>query len=190
MSRRSRLYGLGRLCGIFLAALMAALITFYHYGLRLALSDSATSAGVYQFAPLHGTPAHGELVGACLPASIADIALDRGYATVSLWSACPNGAPPVGKLVLGLPGDTIVVEPGFVTINGRRFANSATGARDSQGRTLTHVPWGIRHVNKGEVWLFGFNDARSWDSRYYGPLPLTALRWKATPVLTLGASPR
>ena len=44
------------------------------------------------------------------------------------------------KLALGLPGDTLEVEPDGVTINGRRFANSASAERDSQGRPLDHVP--------------------------------------------------
>jgi len=86
------------------------------------------------------------------------------------------------------PDACVEVEPDGVTINGWRFANSATVACDSQGRPLSHVPWGVRHVNAGEVWLFGFKDAHSWDSRYYGPLPLGAVRWVVTPVLTLGAS--
>jgi len=75
-----------------------------------------------------------------------------------------------------------------VTINGRRFANSASVERDSRGRPLSHVPWGVHHVNADEVWLFGFKDAHSWDSRYYGPRPLGAVQWEVTPVLTLGAS--
>ena len=85
-----------------------------------------------------------------------------------------------------------VCEPGRNTwmpaFRRYHFARNDTAARDSRGRPLGHVPWGVRHVNAGEVWLFGFKDAHSWDSRYYGPLPLGAVRWLVTPVLTLGAS--
>jgi conjugative transfer signal peptidase TraF len=170
-----------------LALLTAAVTVFVHYDLRLALSDSAVPAGLYHFAPLEGALVRGQLIGACLPAALSAIALDRGYVHASLSSECAAGAPPVGKLALGLPGDLLDVEPGAVTINDRRFANSATATRDSEGRPLVHVPWGIHRVNAGEVWLFGFNNARSWDSRYYGPLPLAAVRWAVIPVLTLGA---
>lgn len=178
--------------GIFAASLLAmltaAVTVFARYDLRLALSDSAVPVGVYRFTSLHSPPIRGQLVGACLPLTLSVVALDRGYVHASSHSECPAGAPPVGKLALGLPGDTLEVEPDGVTINGRRFANSASAERDSQGRPLDHVPWGVRHVNAGEVWLFGFNDAHSWDSRYYGPLPLGAVRWVVMPVLTLGAS--
>lgn len=170
-----------------LALLTAAVTVFPRYDLRLALSDSAVPAGVYRFAPLEGAPVRGQLIGACLPAALSAIALDRGYIQSSPYSECALGAPPVGKLALGLPGDLLDVEPGAVTINGRRFANSATATCDSLGRPLVHVRWGLHHVNAGEVWLFGFNDPRSWDARYYGPLPLAAIRWAAVPVLTVGA---
>jgi type IV secretory pathway protease TraF len=33
-------------------------------------------------------------------------------------------------------------------------------------------------------WLFGFNDAHSWDARYFGPVPLANLRGVLTPVVT------
>jgi hypothetical protein len=52
-----------------------------------------------------------------------------------------GGGAAVGKLALGLPADTLEVEPDGVTINGRRFVKSATAGRDSRGRPLSHVPW-------------------------------------------------
>ena len=186
MSARCR--RLGIFAASLLAMLTAAVTVFAHCDLRLALSDSAVPVGVYRFTPLHSPPIRGQLVGACLPPALSAVALDRGYVHASSHSECTAGAPPVGKLALGLPGDTLEVERDGVTINGRCFVNSATAARDSQGRPLSHVPWGVRHVNGGEVWLFGFKDAHSWDSRYYGPLPLGAVRWVVTPVLTLGMS--
>lgn len=172
---------------VFTAALAAAVTAFAGLSLRLALSDSSTPAGIYRLRPLAGAPARGELVGACLPQAIAEMALRRGYIEASPWSACPAHAAPVGKLALGLPGDTVEVEPGFVAINGRRYAASATAARDSGGRALAHVAWGVHRVRPGEVWLFGFHNARSWDARYFGPVPLAAVKWAAAPVLTLGA---
>ena len=70
------------------------------------------------------------------------------------------------------------------TVNGS--PNSATVARDSTGRALRHVAWGKRQVGTDEVWLFGFNNRRSWDSRYFGPVPSGALRGAVQPVLTWG----
>jgi type IV secretory pathway protease TraF len=42
----------------------------------------------------------------------------------------------------------------------------------------------VRRVGAGEVWLFGFNDARSWDARYFGPVPAAGVRGVLRPVVT------
>ena len=52
----------------------------------------------------------------------------------------------------------VELEPGWVAVNGVKFPNSQTAARDSAGRPLTHVLSGARRVGAGEVWLFGFNN--------------------------------
>jgi len=56
--------------------------------------------------------------------------------------------------------------------------------RDNARRPLRHLPWGKYLVGAGQVWLFGFNDHRSWDSRYFGPIPLANVRGEIRPVVT------
>lgn len=158
----------------FLVALGSAL------GLRISLTDSAAPAGIYR-SVRGGSVKHGELVGACLPASIAQEGLTRGYLQKG---DCPGGAEPVAKIVGALPGDVLEVQPGWVSVDGQLFADSAVAARDSMGRPLPHVPWGRRQVAPGEVWLFGFNNVRSWDARYFGSVPLSEVRAALKPVLT------
>jgi conjugative transfer signal peptidase TraF len=149
------------------------------FALRITLTDSSAPAGVYR---LVGAPAgRGALVAACLPAAIARMGLGRGYLR---QGDCLAGAEPVAKVIGGLAGDTIDVEPGWVAVNGERLPNSKTAARDSSGRPLTHVLWGARQVEAGEVWLFGFNNARSWDGRYFGAVPATNVRGVLKPVVT------
>jgi type IV secretory pathway protease TraF len=55
---------------------------------------------------------------------------------------------------------------------------------DSHGRLLAHVASGAHRVGSGEVWLFGFNNARSWDARYFGPVPLANVRGALEPLVT------
>ena len=148
--------------------------------LRISLTDSAAPAGIYRI--VRGVSVkHGELVAACLPISIAQEGLARGYLQ---QGDCPSGAEPVAKIVGALPGDVLEVQPGWVSIDGQVFANSAVAAHDSMGRPLPHIPWGRRKVAPGEVWLFGFNNVRSWDARYFGPVPLSEVRAALKPVLT------
>ncbi len=149
------------------------------FGLLISVTDSAAPAGVYRITS--GGASRGELVAACLPALVAQFGLTRCYLRTG---GCPANAEPVAKIVGALPGDFVEIEPGFVAVNGRRFANSATATHDSGRRPLSHVPWGRFRVASGEVWLFGFNDRRSWDSRYFGPVPLRNVRGVLEPVLT------
>jgi conjugative transfer signal peptidase TraF len=123
----------------------------------------------------------GVLVAAYLPEAIAREGVIRGYLS---RGDCPAGAEPVAKLVGALPGDVVTVEPDSVAINGVRLTDSRSASRDSAGRMLRHVSWGVRRVKAGEVWLFGFNDPRSWDSRYFGPVPITTIRGSLKPIFT------
>ena len=165
------------------AALIALAIPFglgrlFH--LRITLTDSSAPAGIYRLVTCTAA-GRGALVAACLPQPIASDGLMRGYLR---RGDCPAGAEPVAKIVGALPGDVVAVEPGWVAVNGARFQDSRTAARDSAGKPLAHVLWGVRRVSTGEVWLFGFNDPRSWDSRYFGPIPLTSIRGALQPVVT------
>ena len=82
-------------------------------------------------------------------------------------------------MIGALPGDEVEIEPGFVAVNGVKFPNSQTAARDSAGRPLAHVLSGAYRVGAGEVWLFGFNNRRSWDARYFGSVPAANLLRRA-----------
>ncbi len=97
----------------------------------------------------------GALAAACLPAAIARTGLARGYLQ---RGDCPAAAEPVAKVIGASAGDVVDLEPGWVAVNGVKFPNSQTAARDSAGRPLAHAPSGARRVGAGEVWLFGFNN--------------------------------
>ena len=159
------------------AALLVLAGELFH--LRITLTDSSAPAGVYRL--MAGPAGRCDLVAACLPAAIARTGLARGYLGIG---DCPAGAEPVAKVIGALPGDVVEVEPGWAAVNGVRFTDSRTSARDSAGRPLAHMAWGIHRVGAAEVWLFGFNDARSWDARYFGAVPLAGVRGVLRPVLT------
>src|SRR5579875_2370684 len=148
-------------------------------GIRIATTDSAAPAGVYRI--IGREVRRGGLVAACLPLGVAKLGLARGYLQAG---DCPGDAEPVDKVIGALAGDLLDIGPDSVSVNGVRFPGSKTASRDSAGRPLAHVAWGKRRVAPGEVWLFGFNDRRSWDSRYFGPVPLAAIRGELRPVVT------
>jgi conjugative transfer signal peptidase TraF len=149
------------------------------FHLRITLTDSAAPAGIYRIAQ---SPARrGALVAVCLPAVLERQGLRRGYLQ---RGDCRAGAEPVAKVVGAVAGDLVEVEPGWVAVNGVKFANSQTAEHDSADWPLAHVLSGAYRVGTGQVWLFGFNDTRSWDARYFGPVPLSGIRGVLRPVVT------
>jgi conjugal transfer pilin signal peptidase TrbI len=114
----------------------------------------------------------------CLPGlhlAIVDLA-DRSVAhgAIVAFRAEPEQAPfppgaLIGKVVLGLPGDRVAVTPDQTTVNGvvvgfgLRLAGFAHRSPAALARTLV--------VPRGTVWVMGAT-ADSYDSRYWGPLPL------------------
>jgi conjugative transfer signal peptidase TraF len=164
-----------------LASVIAAIVAvFWTFRLRIALTDSACPPGVYRM--VNRPISRGDLVIACLPLELAQFAHARGY--LARGRGCGDGIEPVRKRIGALPGDTVQITRDFVAINGHRLENSATVSRDSRGRSLTHVTPGRYTVQPDHAWLSGTNDARSWDSRYFGPVPIGSVQADLEPLVT------
>ena len=159
-------------------------------GIALALS-SVVHLNVSPSAPLglyrrvDQPVVRGLLVVGCVPTAAARLARERGYLD---RGSCPGGAQPVLKRVGAVPGDLVDLRPDGVAVNGTRLSDSAPALTDSLGRPLHHAPWGRTVVAPDEVWLIGIETRRSWDSRYFGPVPLDQVH-AVRPVLTLGGRP-
>ena len=160
------------------------ILAFWLLGLRIAFTGSACPPGIYRATARRpgNTLARGELVLVCLPDPLSRFALARGY--LARGAGCGDGIEPVGKRIGALVGDAVEVTPNHVAVNGQWLANSANRTQDSRRRNVPHVAFGNYPVADGEVWLFGEADPRSWDSRYFGPVPASALRAELKPVIT------
>ena len=165
---------------ILCAGIAVPVLSFELLGLRIGLTDSACPPGIYRM--VNRAPSRGDLVLACLPDAIAQLGIARGY--LLRGRGCGDGIEPVGKRLSALPGDSVEVVPDYIAVNGQRLEHSATLSRDSSGRSVKHVAWGRYTVPTNQVWLFGTKDARSWDSRYFGPVPASSVRAALEPVLT------
>jgi conjugative transfer signal peptidase TraF len=92
----------------------------------------------------------------------------------------PHGVPLL-KLVLALGGQTVCRAGPAITVDGRDVG--AAQERDRSGRPLP-VWQGCRVVSDGEVFLMNPNGPASLDSRYFGPLPVSAIAGRAEPLWT------
>ncbi len=78
----------------------------------------------------------------------------------------------VGKLVAGLPGDRVTVKNGNLYINGR-FLGDVRYVASKWNKPLT--AWDTEYrLGKDEVFVYG-TEKHSYDSRYWGPYPVSAL---------------
>ncbi|WP_053958677.1 signal peptidase I [Sulfobacillus thermosulfidooxidans] len=76
------------------------------------------------------------------------------------------------KRVIGVPGDTISVENNVVYINGKRYHEPFLKYRGSMNVPPTKVP-------PGYLWVEGDNRPKSFDSRYFGLLPMKNVKGEA-----------
>jgi len=148
-------------------------------GLGVNMSGSAPR-GLYRVVP--EGPARGALVVACLPPVVAAFGRTRGYLGAG---ACADGGQPVLKRIGAVAGDVIDLTAERVTVSGVTAFTRPIEPEDSLGRSLPRMPFGPYRVADNEVWLFGLSHGRSWDSRYFGPVPLAAVRGVVRPVLTV-----
>ncbi|MHB1952327.1 MAG: S26 family signal peptidase [Sulfobacillus sp.] len=157
---------LGALAGAGLAA-----------GYRINLTPSEP-LGLWRVWPATTAPRRGDTVSFCAPVPEYPF-LDRGI--------CPRGLMPFLKEIVGVPGDRIVETDRGVTVNGMRLPHSRPH-RMAVGYLVRLPRWRGRMMLKpGVYWTYGSHDPRwSFDSRYWGPLARTRIRFLARPVWTVG----
>ena len=124
-------------------------------------------------------PRRGTLALACLPSEIAEFGLRRGYLQPG---TCPSGTAPVLKWLAAARGDRVALTASGVYVNGLRLPFSSPRPEDRSGRELEPVSLGVRAL-ESEYWLHAPR-LDSWDSRYYGPVPASAVLTTLRPLLT------
>ncbi len=164
----------GAVLGVFAVAQAA--------GLRINATPSMP-VGLWLVTATTLSPGRGEIVAVCLPDSDpAREAFHRGYTGAG---SCPGGPEPLVKPIAAIGGDVVDGSAVGIAVNGTPISNPASLSRDEAGRPLQRVPAGLYRVPSGELWLLSGHDPRSFDSRYFGAVPITGVRGIASPVWVL-----
>jgi conjugative transfer signal peptidase TraF len=161
---------------VFAAATPSLRSVAVQQGLRFN-STPSVPVGIYQ------TASNGNLVSFCVKEPYASLALKRGYRHHSNFQACPDHGEPLLKSIVAVSGDRVSLSPMGVWVNGRKLRNSAPLRLDSGGRTLPGYPFGTYVTGSGQAWVINQYNAKSFDSRYYGPILVSDIREHLTPVL-------
>src|SRR6266513_2222231 len=158
---------------VFSACLLASpfflgLIAGWIFGVRLNLTPSLPR-GFYITS--HSPSAN--LVEFCPQGTAASISISHQYRTAG---ACPDGGAPLLKPAVAFPGDQVQVMADGIRVNGELLPNSAGRFRDHLQRPLDPWPYGTYRVEPGTVWVLSSFNSYSFDSRYYGAIPSSAIR--------------
>ncbi|MBN9670207.1 S26 family signal peptidase [Roseibium aggregatum] len=113
-----------------------------------------------------------DLVAVMPPEPLAGFMVARGYIGRDV---------PILKHVIGLPGQRVCRDGAEVTVDGSYLGEARE--RDSHGRDLP-VWQGCRTIAEGEVFLMNPAVEDSFDGRYFGPFPTSAVIGKASPLFT------
>jgi conjugative transfer signal peptidase TraF len=117
-------------------------------------------------------PERGDLVLVRPPESITDHADKRGY--------LPRDVPLV-KRIAALSGEHVCAFYHLIIIGGEIVARRLE--TDRQGRLLPY--WNeCRKLSRDEVFLLGGDATGSFDSRYFGPVPVAIVIGRLVPVWT------
>ena len=92
----------------------------------------------------------------------------------------PRGVPLL-KRIFALSGQTVCRIGTQISVDG--IAAAPARERDGRGRPLP--TWqGCRVIGNDEVFLMNWDEPDSFDGRYFGPLPITAVVARAVPLWT------
>ncbi|TPK95300.1 MULTISPECIES: S26 family signal peptidase [unclassified Mesorhizobium] len=134
-------------------------------------ASASVPIGLYRVEPGRALGV-GDLAVVMPPEPLAELLAERRYLprSVSLL-----------KRVLALGGEAVCRSGLAVTVRGVTYGYARE--RDSRGRPLP--TWqGCRVIGDSELFLMNRGVADSFDGRYFGPLPMTAVVGRAVPVWT------
>ncbi|MBY3258870.1 conjugative transfer signal peptidase TraF [Rhizobium laguerreae] len=158
------------------AAILLA-VTAVAGGYRINLTPSEP-LGLWRIVPLHRPAAVDDLLFICPPETAAmREARARGYLRSG---SCPGGFAPLIKTVMAVAGQHVEIGDS-VSVDGRGVSSSSLALRDGKGRPLTPFPSGI--VPPEYVFLHSAFPG-SYDSRYFGPVPISGILGLAQKVFT------
>lgn len=162
--------------------MMTMLATFGSVALALAGSENGTPSyiwnasesvplGLYRLRPVDRLSVP-QLVAVRPPEPLQTFLELNGY--------LPIGVPML-KRILALPGQTVCRTGLTIAVDDIELGHARE--RDGRGRPLP-VWQGCRVLSAGEIFVMNWQSADSFDGRYFGPIPASAVIGKAVPVWT------
>ncbi|MDL2227019.1 conjugative transfer signal peptidase TraF [Deltaproteobacteria bacterium OttesenSCG-928-M10] len=166
---------------LILDVVVILLIAAWILGFRVNTTPSLPE-GIYQISS--SDFGRGDLVGFCLDSEnpFSPLAEEREYLGSG---SCPSGLRPLIKHLIGLPGDDLRITDEGLTLNGSLLPATILADRDSQGRPMPPSLLNEGIIPDGLCLVLSQQHIGSFDSRYFGLVPLESLR-KVIPIAVFG----
>lgn len=156
---------------------LAVVLVGFAVGLRINTTPSEP-LGLWRIVRLDRPVERGDILFICPPLSLEmREARSRGYLRFGL---CEGGIAPLIKTVTALPGQDVDIGE-EVRIDGKILAHSRIWSMDGKRRQLN--PYVGGKVGADQVYLHS-DFPGSYDSRYFGPLPVSNILGLAQEVIT------
>ena len=166
---------------LILDVVVILLVAAWILGFRVNTTPSLPE-GIYQISS--NEIGRGDLVAFCLDSDnyFSQLAEDREYLG---FGSCPSGLRPLLKHLGGLPGDDLRITDAGLILNGNLLPGTALAGHDSQGRPMPPSLLYEGIIPDGLCLVLSQQHIGSFDSRYFGLVPLESLR-KVIPIAVFG----
>ncbi|WP_438722086.1 conjugative transfer signal peptidase TraF [Bartonella rochalimae] len=143
-------------------------------GFRVNYSHSAPR-GLWKVNYFQKDLKKGRFMEVCPPdVPLVKMFVDKGYLHSGV---CPSGSIPFLKPLVAVAGDVVHITEKGVSVNGSLLKNS----QEKEG--LSSFPKGEYQVQEGYAWFVSSFDPVSFDSRYFGAVPIVNIIGSAEPIL-------
>ena len=150
------------------------------YGWRINLTDSEP-IGLWKLEPRQGAIVPGQQISICpSDAAVFQLARSRGYVPSG---KCSGDYAPLFKTVVAVPGDRVTISATGLSVNGTHIINSAPLTKDRKGSPMPSLRYDHYQVAPDSLWLVSSFNSQSFDSRYFGPLPIRLVEGTLQPML-------
>ncbi|EJF82641.1 conjugative transfer signal peptidase TraF [Bartonella rattimassiliensis] len=147
----------------------------FSQGFRINYSHSAP-IGIWKVNYFQKEMRRGKFMEVCPPeVPIVKMFIEKGYLQSG---ACSSGAIPFLKPLVAISGDIVHVTEKGISVNGHLLKNS------KKKRGVLGIPNGEYRVLEGYAWFISSFDPVSFDSRYFGAVPVMNIMGSAKPILT------
>jgi conjugative transfer signal peptidase TraF len=135
---------------------------------------------VWRVTPTQGPLRRGQIVSFCPPDNaIIRQARARFYLG---FGPCSGGIEPLLKRIEALGGDRVSLDDEGVAVNHVRVAGTRVLHTDRWGRPIAGIGAGIWLIDADAFWAGSTAHPDSFDSRYFGPVPLSRVIGVAVPL--------